>query len=741
MKKLNTYLLGRFIITLALTCTLTVPTLGGVAVLKAGASPILLESQMKYDDQAVTSPKSKIYNDTDQAWTYKGHWSTDRVHRALKDQIHTSHEVGDYATISIEGSRFTLVYSKDSSYGKLDIYVDGLKKQTITQNKGKPAYQQEWTSPELGSGTHLLKFVHATGKHVNIDAIKVREPNSNPSPAQTSISNIVETPTLAPSQPPSLATSPSPTGVPTLAINPSPTNTIPVEDPTLPAPVEATSSPAPSLVPSPTASPTPTITPASPIDPAPTNTLTSTINPTPTNTLTSTINPTPTNTLTSTITPTATSSSMSSTGLKAYYVSSAGNNTDGKSWNTAWKGLDQVNWSTIQPGDTIYISGGTTSATYSGGIKISKSGTASGYITIDTGANSPSPAGNNGTVIIEGGDYCIRTTGSYLTIRNLLCQHATNSGFRIEGTGTVLENNTVRETYGQGIHVHYCAGCIVRGNRVTTFPNDGASENRPYQTDGIVIYDSSDTLIERNWIKLTNQYGSAHIDGIQASTTLGKNYKNITIQYNYVENTKNMTSNSQGIYLTQMEGNVKIIGNVVNHPNGNQTVVSYLPNNVGSPVNVFVVGNTIKCAGYRCLLVGDDNPTIKNNIIWQTGSNQLVDLRDNTSCNPANINNNLYYAPNSSYPFAGNCGRTWSDWNNSKKLDANGIFGQNPNLDSCFRPSSATSLSVGKGAILADEYSQGLSSTLCGTNGPTAFLPVTLSNRGSSWDIGAYEMK
>ncbi|MBL7942416.1 MAG: right-handed parallel beta-helix repeat-containing protein [Flavobacteriales bacterium] len=327
-------------------------------------------------------------------------------------------------------------------------------------------------------------------------------------------------------------------------------------------------------------------------------------------------------------------------------------------------------------------------------------------------------------------------------MRNLICQHATDSGLRIEGTGTILESNTVRETYGQGIHVYHCFGCIVRGNRVTSFPNDGSAENRPYQTDGIVVYDSSNTLVEGNWIKLTNQYGPAHIDGIQASTSLGAIYENITIRYNYVENTKVMTSNSQAIYLTQMEGNVKIVGNIVNHPSGNQSVVSYLANNVGKPVSVFVIGNTIKCAGYRCLMVGDDKPIIKNNLIWQTGSGQLIDLKYVTNCDPTSINNNLYYAPNSTYPFSGSCGKTWKDWNSFRRLDISGIFGQNPNLDTCFRPSS-TSISLGRGAILAEEYTQGLSPLLCGQSGPSYFLPIQLRNRnqsgGSSWDIGAYE--
>lgn len=725
MKRLCTPPWGRLLVAIALVCIMSVSNLGGV--IEAGASVTSLEAQTKNND------KTKTYNDTDKKWIYDGHWSKDKVKRAYRGEIHISKAVKDRATISINGSRFTLIYATAKNYGKLDVFVDDIKIHTIDQRKSKTSYQKEWISPNLGSGKHVLKFVHVSGKAVSIDAIRIRESKSEPNPTPTGISTIA--------------------GTPTLTIGPSPTSTIPVENPTLTLLPEATSSPTPFEVVPQSLTFTPSLVPVSTASPtlsqisSPTASLTQTItpiNPTSTNnqipTFTSTIIPTATKTPTPTVNSTATSGSTPSTGigLKAYYVSIAGNNTDGKSWATAWKGLEQVNWNIIQPGDTIYVSGGTTSATYAGGIRISKSGTASGYITIDTGANSSSPAGHNGTVIIEGGDYCIRTTGSYLKVRNLLCQHASRSGFRIEGTGAVLENNAVRETYGQGIHVHSCKGCVVRGNRVTTFPNDGPGESRPYQTDGIVIYDSSDTLIERNWVRLTNQYGSAHIDGIQASTTLGKNYENITIQYNYVENTKNMTSNSQGIYLTQMEGNVKIIGNVVNHPNGNQTVVSYLANSVGSPVSVFVVGNTIKCGGYWCLRVGDDNPVIKNNIIWQTGPNQLVNFKDVTSCNPANIDNNLYYAPNSSYPFVGNCGRTWSEWRDGEHLDANGIFGQNPNLDSCFRPTS-TSPSVGKGAILGNDYNQGLSLSLCGQNGPSAFLPVTLSSRGSSWDIGAYE--
>jgi hypothetical protein len=41
-----------------------------------------------------------------------------------------------------------------------------------------------------------------------------------------------------------------------------------------------------------------------------------------------------------------------------FYVSKAGNNVDGKSWNTAWNELDQIQWKDVKPGDTIMLSGG-----------------------------------------------------------------------------------------------------------------------------------------------------------------------------------------------------------------------------------------------------------------------------------------------------------------------------------------------------------------------------------------------
>jgi hypothetical protein len=99
-----------------------------------------------------------------------------------------------------------------------------------------------------------------------------------------------------------------------------------------------------------------------------------------------------------------------------YYVSKAGNNAGGTSWATAWTELNQINWSVVQPGDTIYIDGGPSGGamTYASTLTFGKSGVAGRPITLRLAAD----AGHNGQVRIFGGrsvplPYCRQAAGSY----------------------------------------------------------------------------------------------------------------------------------------------------------------------------------------------------------------------------------------------------------------------------------------------------------------------------------------
>lgn len=63
-----------------------------------------------------------------------------------------------------------------------------------------------------------------------------------------------------------------------------------------------------------------------------------------------------------------------------FYISRSGNNTDGKSWDTAWNELDQIQWEEVKPGDTIVIAGGE----YHTPLDVKKSGMPGLPITITT---------------------------------------------------------------------------------------------------------------------------------------------------------------------------------------------------------------------------------------------------------------------------------------------------------------------------------------------------------------------
>src|SRR4051794_20107778 len=70
----------------------------------------------------------------------------------------------------------------------------------------------------------------------------------------------------------------------------------------------------------------------------------------------------------------------------------------GGSWSSAWKNFSDIKWVAVQPGDTIYVSGGLSSQTYNNTLTIGRSGSAAGPITITKGVDG----GHNGTVIIDG---------------------------------------------------------------------------------------------------------------------------------------------------------------------------------------------------------------------------------------------------------------------------------------------------------------------------------------------------
>jgi hypothetical protein len=85
-------------------------------------------------------------------------------------------------------------------------------------------------------------------------------------------------------------------------------------------------------------------------------------------------------------------------GANWYVDNTASGANNGTSWTDAWENPTNVVWASVNPGDTVFVSGGTTSQTYTDSLSIGKDGTPGNYITVKIGQD----AGHNGVAIFEG---------------------------------------------------------------------------------------------------------------------------------------------------------------------------------------------------------------------------------------------------------------------------------------------------------------------------------------------------
>ena len=122
-----------------------------------------------------------------------------------------------------------------------------------------------------------------------------------------------------------------------------------------------------------------------------------------------------------------------------WYVDNQANGVNnGTSWINAWENFSSINWATIQPGDSVYISGGESSQLYNEQLSIGASGTAGSPITIRVGQDG----GHNGQVIITHTSYGINISGkSYITIngnyggnKNIYVYDCGSDGIQVVGS-------------------------------------------------------------------------------------------------------------------------------------------------------------------------------------------------------------------------------------------------------------------------------------------------------------------
>ena len=415
-------------------------------------------------------------------------------------------------------------------------------------------------------------------------------------------------------------------------------------------------------------------------------------------------------------------------GATHYVYKNASGSNDGSNWVNAWISFADINWSIIVPGDTIKISGGTDSLSYNETLYVNVSGTSDRPVTISSAVEE----GYNGRVIIDGDS--IRGTGIYILAKKYIniagikvTNHIGNDIYVSGASGSVysesdassyitLDSLEVNIT-GRAVFIQTSDHIIVKNCNIYT-PTLVA-----HQTDGIYSQRNQNNFYDHNNIVINNTDPNGHDDGIQMYEDMS-----ITVCNNYIEQNNGKVGNAQGIYSTNGHGDNIWYNNVVALVNGTTSNgISYRLNLDGT---ISMIGNTVYCErAFNTMYVEDvPDPIIKNNILWNDYLAAPLTLI-NWNGNPANIDNNLLYGPNTSEGIVKISDVEWLSWSDYQQrgFDAHGV-NANPEFvnvtgkDFRLKPNSPA---INAGVTLDAPFNVDKEGTI---------RPF-----GTAYDIGAYE--
>lgn len=412
----------------------------------------------------------------------------------------------------------------------------------------------------------------------------------------------------------------------------------------------------------------------------------------------------------------------------AWYVdNSAPAGGDGKSWSTAWNDFASIQWSSMSPGDVLYISGGASSQTYSGGMSIPQ-GTEG--ITITKGVDG----GHNGQVILNG-------PGS-----------ASGNGIRINGDGAGAGNITISHLtvqnfnigiYGYGEHTGGMHNILVDACRVLNFGRAGIfftgwentannvgivvrnsylNDDNAYtsQSDGIYVQYLHDFTADHNTIVLDNSVPSCgdscdvHSDNIQSFWVDNDTYSNnIAIQQCATK-----TNGTQLLFAEEGNGTHRIYNNVVfrNDPLGHDAAIR-LKRNTGT-FHAIVYGNSVYLAQDQAINTDDPNTVVENNIFYSKGSTyHKIDVQYGSGTGSGAVEDyNVFYNPGMTNSNTGS---------GSHDVSADPMYTNTGNENTVDLRLQNGSPAIDSGTALGSPYS----TDILGVSRP----------QGAGWDIGAYE--
>jgi hypothetical protein len=416
-----------------------------------------------------------------------------------------------------------------------------------------------------------------------------------------------------------------------------------------------------------------------------------------------------------------------------YVDNSVGSSGSGSS-ASPWKDFTNIVWggSGVLPGDTIYISGGSTSQTYTSQIVPTAGGSTGNPITITADTRT----GHNGQVIIDGGvnpgvfPIQIGVLNDFI-IQNLTVQNDGDAAIWVNGSTagtTIIQNVKIHTGVGPtngtawGIRLQNNAGAVNILNSIIDTP---ASSTSAASTAGISLQANTGLVtISGNQILENNASngqggGGAGNDCIDLFKT-----GNTIITDNFLSHV-NGGANNLGINIDSMTAgtNALVSNNVIYMPVGDAIANNFSMSQAGFTGTMSFYNNTTYGNGSSYLMtITAAGATLKNNIFDQVGSGFGVYA---TAAITADYD--LIYAPAGTVGVISGVNKTWAAWqtagNDTHGVNANPLFTTVANAAGGFALQSG-SPALDVGTTLAQV--------------PTDYLGV-VRPQGTAYDMGAFE--
>ncbi len=133
-----------------------------------------LSNSPSAEAKAPTPVSEGTYQENDANIVYTGDWTSWSHASASGGAIRYTNQPGASATLTFTGRQVSLIFTRYTSRGDIEIIIDGGTPMLLNQYGATLSFQNRWDSPTLDAGTHTIVLRHPGGTYyISIDAIEV----------------------------------------------------------------------------------------------------------------------------------------------------------------------------------------------------------------------------------------------------------------------------------------------------------------------------------------------------------------------------------------------------------------------------------------------------------------------------------------------------------------------------------------------------------------------------------------